>query len=134
MFSRIFLARTACYGICPVYKLKIYPSGQVNYSGEHHVKVEGYKNWQINGQAVKKLNDLIEKYDYFNIQENSSLDHMMSTDSPSCITEIRMEDGRKRRIKNDHGCNDWPLKLKAFENRIDSLVNSAQYVKEDEVN
>lgn len=132
MFKKIFLARTACYGHCPVYELEIYPSGQVNYFGKIFVRVEGFKSWEINNQAVKKLNDLIEKYDYFNIQENSSLDVWMSTDSPSCITEIIMEDGRKRRIKNDYGCNYWPLKLKAFENRIDKIVNSAQYFEENE--
>jgi dissimilatory sulfite reductase (desulfoviridin) alpha/beta subunit len=133
MFSRIFLARTACYGHCPVYKLEIYPNGQVNYLGQIFVRVEGFNSWQVNAQTVKKLNDLIEKYDYFNIQENSSLNLMMSTDSPSCITEIIMEDGRKRKIRNDNGCNDWPLKLKAFENRIDQIVNSTRYVKDNEV-
>ena len=56
----------------------------------------------------------------------------MTTDSPSCITEIKMDDGRERKIKNDHGCNQWPNKLKAFENRIDKIVNSEQYVNEDE--
>jgi hypothetical protein len=130
MFRRIFLARTACYGHCPVYKLEIYPNGQVNYLGEIFVKVEGFKSWQIDAQAVKNLNNLIEKYDYFNIQENSSLNYTESSDSPSCITEITMEDGRKRKIKNDYGCNKWPLKLKAFANRIDRIANSAQYVEE----
>jgi hypothetical protein len=54
-----------------------------------------------------------------------------TTDSPGCITEISMEDSRKRKIKNDYGCNQWPPKLKAFENSIDSIVNSAKYVDEE---
>ncbi len=129
MFKKIFLKRTACYGHCPVYSLKISANGQVNYSGEIFVGVEGQKSWQLDAQAVKELNDLIKKYDYFNIKEQMIT--MMSTDSPGCITEIRMKDGRKRKIKNDYGCNQWPLKLKAFENRIDQIVNSAQYVEEN---
>ena len=131
MFRRIFFARTPCYGPCPVYKLEIYPNGRVNYSGEHRVRVEGFKSWQIDAQAVQELNNLIEKYDYFNIKEQMVT--MMSTDSPSCITEIIMEDGRKRKIRNDHGCNQWPPKLRAFENRIDRIINSAEYVEEKEL-
>lgn len=127
MFKRIFLARTPSYGPCPVYKLEIYPNGQVIYFGEHRVKVEGLKSWKIDKQAVKELNNLIDKYDYFEIKEQMVT--MMSTDSPGCITEIVMEDNRIRRIKNDYGCNQWPLKLKAFENRIDQIANSAEYVR-----
>lgn len=129
MFRRIFLKRTPCYGICPVYKLEIYPDGQVNYFGEHRVRVEGFKSWQIDKKAVEELNYLIKKYDYFNLKEEMVT--MMSTDSAGCITEITMDDGRKRKIKNDYGCNQWPLKLKAFENRIDRIVNSAEYVEEE---
>ncbi|TDO91987.1 hypothetical protein DFR79_10813 [Halanaerobium saccharolyticum] len=129
MFRRIFLARTPCFGHCPVYKLEIYPNGQVNYLGKYFVKMEGFKSWQIEAQAVKKLNDLIEKYDYFKIKEQMAT--IITTDSPGCITEIIMEDGRKRKIKNDYGCNQWPPKLKAFENQIDQIVNSAEYVEEE---
>jgi hypothetical protein len=95
MFRRIFLARTACFGHCPVYKLEIYPNGQVNYLGEIFVKIEGFKSWQIDTQAVKELNDLIEKYDYFNIKEQ--IVTIITTDSPGCITEIIMEDGSKKK-------------------------------------
>jgi hypothetical protein len=44
MFRRIFLARTPAYGPSPVYKLEIYPNGQVNYFGKYFVKVEGFKS------------------------------------------------------------------------------------------
>lgn len=130
MFRRIFLARTPCNGPCPVYKLEIYPNGQVNYLGEYFVKVEGFNSWQIDAQTVKELNELIEKHDYFNIKEQMVT--VRTTDSPGCITEISMEDGRKRKIKNDYGCNKWPPKLKTFENSIDKIVNSGQYANDDE--
>lgn len=127
MFKRIFLKRTPSYGPCSIYELEIYSDGRVNYFGEHRVKVEGYNSWQIDAKTVKKLNDLIDKYDYFNIKEQMVT--MMSSDSPGCITEITMEDGRTRKIKNDYGCNQWPPRLKAFENRIEQIVNSAEYVE-----
>lgn len=130
MFKKISLERTACYGHCPIYKLDIFADGKVNYFGELFVRIEGFKSWQLSAESIEKLNEVIYKYDYFNIKEQMVT--MMSSDSPSCITEIKMANGRERKIKNDYGCNQWPLKLKAFENRIDKIVNSDYYVNDDE--
>ena len=40
----ITLERTACFGVCPVYKLTIYGDGRVLYDGIRFVRTEGPKN------------------------------------------------------------------------------------------
>ena len=37
----ITLERTACFGVCPVYKLTVYGDGRVVYEGKRFVRVEG---------------------------------------------------------------------------------------------
>ncbi|MBT4340004.1 MAG: hypothetical protein HOD63_15545 [Bacteroidetes bacterium] len=116
-FKSIKIKRTPCYGSCPVYEAEVLADGSVKYIGEMFVKKTGIHKWKLELDKVELLNKLICKYDYFNIEEKECSN--LTSCSPSCITTIKLQDGTKRRIENDHGNNKYPDKLKTFENRID---------------
>ncbi|MFW5795254.1 MAG: DUF6438 domain-containing protein [Bacillota bacterium] len=123
MFKKITLSRGSCYGSCPAYKLEIYSDGKVKYEGDRFVKVTGTKIWYIDDIAIKKLNNLITNYGYFDMLKSENPNSFI-TDLPTITTSVEMMDGKKRTIKNYHGIDDWPEKLKKFEDEIDEIVNS----------
>jgi hypothetical protein len=124
-FKSIKIKRTPCYGSCPVYEAEVLADGSVKYIGEMFVKKMGVHKWKLELDKVELLNKLICKYDYFNIEEKES--NILTSCSPSCITTIKLQDGRKRRIENEYGNNKYPDKLKTFENRIDQIIGSSDY-------
>jgi hypothetical protein len=120
LFKSIKLKRTPCYGSCPVYEVEILANGTVNYNGEMFVEMDGAHSWKIEPENIELLNQLICKYDYFNIQKLNTYKRM--TCIPSCITTIELQDGIKRTIENDYGERKYPRLLETFENRIDLIV------------
>jgi hypothetical protein len=129
MFKKITLSRGSCYGTCPAYKLEIYSDGKVKYEGHSFVKVIGTKTWYIDEIAIKKLNKLITDYGYLDMQKDEN-PNSFTTDLPTITTSVEMMNGEKKTISNYHGLDDWPEKLKTFEDEIDEIVNSSKFVGE----
>ena len=96
-FKSIKLQRTPCYGSCPVYEVEVFANGKVKFIGEMFVKKIGPHFWKLDSGKIELLNQLICKYDYFNIAEQE-LNIIMSC-SPSCITTIELQDGTKDESK-----------------------------------
>lgn len=77
-----------------------------------------------------KLNELIYKYDYLNIEKNElEIDLCNNDDQPSCITEVTMENGEIKKIHNYHGSNEYPRILQVFETKIDRIVNTKKVIE-----
>lgn len=125
-FKSITLQRTACYGYCPVFSLVIFSDGHVLFDGEHFVEKKGKHSWTIGEDAISALNEAIGKHGYFTMIEKAEAEEM--TCSPTCITSILMEDGAFREINHDFGCNKFPKKLDAFENKIERIVGANKYI------
>jgi len=114
----ITLERTACYGTCPVYTLTIYGSGTVIYEGKDFVKTEGSVESTISEEKINQLVSEFDKVDYFSL--NDSYVERVITDAPSAITSITFG-GKTKTIEHHHG--------DLMENRIDEIVNSAQWIE-----
>lgn len=125
-FKSITLQRTACYGYCPVFSLVIFSDGHVLFNGEHFVEKKGKHSWNIGEDAITVLNDAISKHGYFTMLEKPTTEEM--TCMPTCVTSILMEDGTFREINHDYGCNGFPKKLDAFENKIEKIVGANKYI------
>jgi hypothetical protein len=124
MFEFITIERTRCYGICPVYKARIQKDGTVIFEGDHFVKKIGTHSWVLPPEALQKLDRAIKRFDYFGIV-NQGIGTMV-TCNPSCITSVKMQDGKCRRIDNNYGFRgQYPKKLEAFENRLDKIAGIA---------
>lgn len=125
-FKSITLQRTACYGYCPVFSLVVFSDGHVLFDGEHFVEKKGKHAWTIGEDAIAALNEAIGKHGYFTMIEKPEAEE--ATCAPACITSILMEDGTFREINHDFGCNKFPKKLDAFENKIEKIVGADKYI------
>ncbi|MCK4836366.1 MAG: hypothetical protein KAT17_07005 [Candidatus Aminicenantes bacterium] len=122
----ISLARTRCYGTCPVYELKIYGNGKVVYRGEKFVKTVGTKTINISEEKVRQLISEFKKAKYFSFYANYKDMHV--TCMPSAITYININ-GVAKSIRHYHGDENAPRELRELENKIDEIVNSDQWIK-----
>lgn len=124
----ITLERTACFGTCPIYSLTVYGDGRVEYDGEMFVAVEGRQSATISPEQVQALVTTLEEADYFNLSDDYSAP---ATDLPSTITSVTL--GGKTKTINHYGyCEaDFDIAPKVlcdFEQKIDEVTNSAQWV------
>lgn len=126
----ITLERTVCFGFCPVYTLKVYGDGRVEYEGNQHVAVEGSQTATLTPEQVQELVAAYQAADYFNLKDDYTAP---VTDLPSTITSVTI-DGQTKVITNYGGCMEFenaekaPQALCDFETKIDSLTNSAQWI------
>lgn len=122
----IKLERTACFGKCPVYSLMIKEDGTVIYSGVDFVRIKGIQETTISMDAIYQLLFVFEKADYFSL--NDSYTKFGKSDMPSANTSISTG-GKTKSIKHYLGDLSAPKQLTELENKIDEIVNTAQWIK-----
>ena len=129
----ITLERTACFGTCPIYTLKIYADGKVEYEGQDFVTVKGSQTGSITPEQVKELVDGFKNADYFNLKDDYTAP---VTDLPTTISSITL-DGKTKKISNYGNCSHGsaekaPQALCDLEITIDKVTNSAQWTGKTE--
>jgi hypothetical protein len=122
----ITLERQPCFGTCPVYLINVFRDGTVIYLGINHVAVTGVHISQIEPSEVEWLVQEMELSGYFGW--NDEYTQMLVTDQPYAITSITTDDESKRIVRYD-GDPNAPIGLVRFEDRIDRVTNSAQWVQ-----
>ncbi len=133
-YQSITLERTACYGTCPMYKVTISANGKVNYEGKDFVKVKGKAQTSLTTAQVKTLEKAIAEVKFFSFQNEYIADKdgckAYMTDAPSAI--ITISSGKQTKsIHHYLGCEGQANleQLTRFEDTIDTVINSAQWVK-----
>ena len=125
-FKKIYLERTGCLGVCPVYKLYIDAEGNVQlHRGFYYPIAEEIFGWQIDKKALAKLNTLLHKYKYLELEQKE--ESTSATDFPYCVTSIEFEDGTRRFIDHYLGGDSWPKQLTTIEKGIDRIVGVKDY-------
>jgi len=108
------IERTACYGTCPAYIIKVYKSGYVTYEGINFVKNEGMFYARVSEGVLDLLLSKAKEVNYsaFKNEFNEGM-----TDIPSTITQVRL-DGKIKQVTNRGGDDQ---QLIEFEKYFDSL-------------
>jgi len=130
----ITLERTGCYGRCPSYTLTITADGAVIFHGRRFVKQE----WTIIKSAITQdqLKQLMAEFDrvkFFSLEDdymdNPRVCAENWTDNPSAFTSISI-DGKSKTVRHYHGCRGpkVPKEITELENKIDEIVNTAQWL------
>ncbi len=116
------IERTACYGTCPTYIIKVYKSGYVTYEGIRFVKNEGMFHAKVNEDVLDLLLSKAKDVNYskFENEFNEGI-----TDIPSTITQVRL-DGKVKQVTNRGGDNQ---QLIEFEKYFDSLFANINWEK-----
>ena len=122
----ISLERTACFGHCPIYKVTLDSDGKVTYYGEMFVAVEGIQYSTLEQEDLQSLVREFERIDFFSLEDQYT--DMGATDLPSAITTL-IVDGKMKQVNHYHGDPNAPKKLAALEDKIDELINTAQWTE-----
>jgi hypothetical protein len=122
----ISLERTACFGHCPIYKVTLDSDGKVTYYGEMFVAVEGTQYSTLDQKNLHSLVREFEGIDFFSLEDQYT--DMGATDLPSAITTL-LVDGKMKQVIHYHGDPNAPKKLAALEDKIDELINTAQWTE-----
>ena len=117
----ITIERSACYGMCPSYKVALREDGTVTYEGRDFVRVKGTRTWKIDPGAVAALASEMQQAGYFDLQDEYVA---RVTDNPTTYTSLTVG-GRTKKIK-DYVAG--PAKLKEIETKIDQISGVKDYV------
>lgn len=121
----ISLERTVCFGTCPAYRVTVYGDGMVVFKGDVSTRIRGFKIDKIGEDKVRQLLGEFDKADFFALKDYT--EHKV-TDNPSAITSIKMP-GKSKTVNHYFGDDSAPQKLIHLEEKIDEILNTAQWVK-----
>lgn len=127
----IHMQRTACFGFCPVYELKITKNGNVTFIGKQHVKHTGQSESQLSEENLDQMFQKIKESHFWEIPANPECESRM-TDMPSVYLTIKMA-GKRHHVNHYHGCRgfEYEKELTKLENAIDSLAGVEKWVGEE---
>jgi hypothetical protein len=131
--AEITLERTACFGTCPVYSVRITGDGNVEYVGKEYVRVLGPAQSRISRAAVQQLLDLIQKARYFELDGEYRYligpdgTRGMVTDLPTTTTSVRIGT-KKHRVADYVGA---PETLHEVERAIDRTAGTVKWISVD---
>jgi hypothetical protein len=123
----ISMERTPCFGRCPSFRVKIFNTGRVEYTGDSDVEKMGYHTSTLSKEQIKQLQAKITQIALFKMQDKYDAN---ITDIPSCVLYVNFE-GRKKKIFDRYGS---PKELKEFEKMIDKFVLGSKLIKQNKQN
>lgn len=133
------LARTECYGKCPVYTVNVQPDGKVQFIGVKNTRVNVVED-TLGREKLDELAAEINKADIFAFKNAYTPD---SGNCPSKATDnstvkLLVESGQKRKaIEHYLGCLEmkeayttkFPPGLSELENKIDEIIGTERWIK-----
>jgi hypothetical protein len=129
--AAVTLERTPCFGSCPVYLVTTSGSGAVRFEGKSHVSHAGSAVGRIPKARLDSLLAELETAGYFDFEEHytpgSPACGNTATDLPTVTTSVSLH-GRIKRIEHYRGCAGAPRALSRLEERIDEVLNTAQWI------
>ncbi len=117
----IRLARSACFGTCPVYTLVISGDGAVRFDGGEREAILAPPSASLSRAQVTGLLEAFEHIDYQALGDYSSATCNDRTDAPSVTTSLR-HDGQEKVVVRYAGCDRAPEALTRLEWAIDSIA------------
>jgi len=108
----IAFEKTACFGRCPVYKVKVFQSGFATFEGLNFTEKMGLYSYQFSESEIKSIYEDALQIGYFEL--DASYDDTRITDLPSTISEINYM-GKSHRVK---ARVNIPEKLKNFHKNL----------------
>ena len=121
----ISIARTACFGTCPDYKVTMRQDGTVTYTGRQFVRVTGEHTWTIDPAEVRALADEMARAGYFELKDDYQA---RVTDHPTTYTTLVI--GARSKTIKDYVAG--PPVLKDLQKRIDEVSGVKKYVSPDD--
>ena len=120
----VSLSRTACFGSCPVYTVKIFGSGRVEFNGEWFTCVEGFALSRITRASAQRLLYAIVESGFTVFPD---FDREDRTDAPGAMVLLSLGTD-SHRVNHYHGMMFVPGVVSAIEMKIDELATTSQWL------
>jgi len=123
----ISMRKTACYGSCPVYTLKLFSNKEIYFIGESYTEKIGK---YYNSLTENEYNLLIQAFlaaDFFNFKNEYTGN---ITDMPTTYITFNYN-GQTKTIKDYYSA---PAKLKQLEKLFDSFREKENWILQDSLN
>lgn len=118
----LYHERTACFGHCPVYTLRVQKNGDAELQVERFKELkEGNYEGRLKEEDLEAIEDKARKIGFF--EYDKVYDKKQVTDLPSRITEIRTE-GRHHRVRNRY---QGPKELEELEKLIQKIMKRTEW-------
>ncbi|MEL6926588.1 MAG: DUF6438 domain-containing protein [Bacteroidota bacterium] len=117
------LAKTPCYGRCPVFEVRVYSDGVVEFFGKANVNLIGHYKAKADQLFIDKLMQSASKAGYQQLESYYPADSKRIPDLPNVITYVLL-DNQEKSITNNYMA---PEALISFEQEFERLINTLVY-------
>jgi len=117
------IKKTPCFGKCPVFEIKLFSDGVVNYIGKKYVDKLGVFEASISVEEAKMLIADIANLGYFSLEENYPNNGQKISDLPNTITFVKNKT-ESHTITNNHQA---PQSLNQIENLLLQKLEVLEY-------
>ena len=114
--------KTACFGKCPVYEVKIYSDNTATWHGKMHVDRMGWHEARLIKVTANDIKNKADEMGYLDFYDEYPVEHKVA-DLPSTITYLRYGD----MIKSVKNTLEGPKKLKEFEAYLEGVINDLDW-------
>jgi len=121
------IKKTPCFGKCPVFEIKVFSDGVVNYIGKKNVEKIGVYEANIGAEAAKILIADIENLGYFSLAENYPNNGQKIDDLPNTVTFVKNKTASHTITNNHHA----PRNLNQIENLLLQKLEVLEYASID---
>lgn len=121
----ISLARSGCYGFCPVYTVRITGEGDVTYVGQRFVNVVGEQHASVPREAVRAL---VARFDAAGFEGLRDSYEARVTDLPTYTLSLE-RDGRRKTVSDYGGLSaGMPEAVRALQQEVDRVAGTERWV------
>ncbi len=121
----VTLRRSACFGTCPVYTVRISGDGHVTYTGDAFVKTKGKHEYTIQTPAVAQLFDDIRAKNLWSLREHYAAG---VTDMPTVTIEIRVGLSTHKIVDYMGRWVGMPRAVNDIQAQIDRIADTARWI------
>jgi hypothetical protein len=122
----ISLERTACFGSCPVFTVRIDSSGSITYEGAKYVATQGTQTSSITTDQFRDLHEAFAGIHFFELHDEYRVGPggAFRTDQPTALISLIEND--KSKVIRDY---DYaPLELRSLERQIERTANVHRWI------
>ncbi len=113
----IELRRTACFGSCPIYTVRLYGDGRITWHGEKFVSMIGDTNGQVAADQAASILEGARKNAFWALCNGYTAS---VTDQPTTVTTLSIDNKIKSVSEYGHTAPPW---LHDLDKRIDTFTD-----------
>ena len=127
--SVVILARSPCFGSCPIYTLTIRDGGSVEYAGKRFVRISGPEMTTIGSSQFAALLHDLDDVHFFALDDQA---FEQCPDTAKVTVSVSV-DGKAKNVTSDSYCvgskSGPQAQLVAITEKIDAMVGSDRWVR-----